>query len=280
MNASIAQNADNSRSTEQIAGQAAADADESGKATREAMAAMRAIVDKIAIIEEIAYQTNLLALNAAIEAARAGEHGRGFAVVATEVKKLAERSRAASKEIAFSPSRASASPRRPAARLLEMVPSIKRTAELVQDVAAACREQASGVAQISNAVTSADQVTQQNASAAEELASTARSSRLKPSRSGSHAFFQIGGSEGTRSRKNGAHGRPVFEPTMRASSAGRRCTPTEPQARSTRRARVRARTRATRASEPPSREHPKRSANAGARPSSARRPSHAFRPTL
>ncbi|HEX8702096.1 MAG TPA: methyl-accepting chemotaxis protein, partial [Myxococcaceae bacterium] len=95
----IQQNRDHSRQMEQMAMQGARDADESGKAVKETVEAMNSIAEKISIIEEIAYQTNLLALNAAIEAARAGEHGRGFAVVATEVRKLAERSQAAAKEI-------------------------------------------------------------------------------------------------------------------------------------------------------------------------------------
>jgi methyl-accepting chemotaxis protein len=173
MSSSIAQNAENSRQTEQMAGQGAKDADESGRAVQQTVLAMNDIAERISIIEEIAYQTNLLALNAAIEAARAGEHGRGFAVVATEVRKLAERSQNAAKEIG---GRASSSVRvaeRSGKLLGELVPAIKKTAELVQEVAAASGEQAAGVAQITKAMGAVDQVTQRNASAAEELASTA-----------------------------------------------------------------------------------------------------------
>jgi methyl-accepting chemotaxis protein len=173
MSASIGQNADNSRQTEQMALRGAGEADESGRAMRETVGAMKAIAEKISIIEEIAYQTNLLALNAAIEAARAGEHGRGFAVVATEVRKLAERSQLASREITTLAASSVKVAEQSGGRLVELVPSIRKTSELVQEVAAACREQASGVSQINTAIGTVDQVTQRNASAAEELASTA-----------------------------------------------------------------------------------------------------------
>src|SRR4051812_12814395 len=173
MSANILQNAENSRQTEQMALKGLKDAEESGKAVKETEAAMNAIGKNTAIIEEIAYQTNLLALNAAIEAARAGEHGKGFAVVASEVRKLAERSQTAAKEIRQVAASSIDVASRSGRLLDELVPSIAKTAELVQEVSAASNEQSAGVAQITKAMGQVDTVTQRNASAAEELASTA-----------------------------------------------------------------------------------------------------------
>jgi len=170
--ASIAQNAENARQTEGMAIRGAQDADDGGRAVRDTVAAMKEIAERIEIIEEIAYQTNLLALNAAIEAARAGEHGRGFAVVATEVRKLSERSQGAATEIGTLASRSVSLAEKSGTLLAELVPAIRKTAGLVQEVAAASREQSIGVGQINKAMTQVEQVTQRNASAAEELAST------------------------------------------------------------------------------------------------------------
>ncbi len=172
MNASIAQNAENSRQTEQMATTGARNAEESGLAVRETVQAMSQIAERISIIEEIAYQTNLLALNAAIEAARAGDHGKGFAVVAQEVRKLAERAQKAAGEIGGLAASSVGVAERSGRLIEELVPAIRKTADLVQDVAAASQEQARGVAQINTAMGAVDQVTQRNASAAEELSST------------------------------------------------------------------------------------------------------------
>jgi len=173
MSASITQNAENSGQMESMAVKGTKDVDESAGAVRQSVEAMTKIAEKISIIEEIAYQTNLLALNAAIEAARAGEHGRGFAVVATEVRKLAERSQAAAKDIGGLASSSVEVAQRSGRLLTELVPTIRRTADLVREVAAASNEQSAGVAQINKAMTLVDQVTQRNASGSEELASTA-----------------------------------------------------------------------------------------------------------
>ncbi|HET9551988.1 MAG TPA: methyl-accepting chemotaxis protein [Anaeromyxobacteraceae bacterium] len=173
MNASIGQNAENSRQTGQMAKAAAASAADGGKAMVDTVTAMKDIAEKVSIIEEIAYQTNLLALNAAIEAARAGDHGRGFAVVATEVRKLAERAQHSAKEIGERASSSVAVAERSGRLIEELVPTIRKTSDLVQEVAAASEEQSVGVSQVSKAMATVDQVTQRNAAAAEELSSTA-----------------------------------------------------------------------------------------------------------
>ena len=172
MVSNIKQNADNAQQTDKIANKSAKDAQESGKSVLEAVAAMKEIANKISIIEEIARQTNLLALNAAIEAARAGEHGKGFAVVAAEVRKLAERSQKAAAEINQLSANTLKVSEKSGEMLDKLVPDIQRTAELVQEITAASKEQDTGAEQINKALQQLEQVIQQNASASEEMAAT------------------------------------------------------------------------------------------------------------
>ncbi|MGZ5018571.1 MAG: methyl-accepting chemotaxis protein [Methylobacter sp.] len=172
MSASIDQNTENAKVTDGMATHANSEAMQGGEAVKQTVTAMKSIAGKIGIIDDIAYQTNLLALNAAIEAARAGEHGRGFAVVAAEVRKLAERSQIAAQEIGEL-AESSVEMAETAGKLLDtIVPSIKKTSDLVQEISAASEEQSAGVNQINTAMNQLNQITQQNASSSEELAAT------------------------------------------------------------------------------------------------------------
>ena len=173
MNAVISRTADASSKVERIAVDGAASAEESGKAMEQTVARMKVIAEKISIVTSIASQTNLLALNAAIEAARAGEHGRGFAVVAAEVRTLAEQSQAAAQEITQLAGSGRVVAEHSGDLVRELLPAIKLTAELVQDVASSAAQQADGVNSVSRALEQVDDVTQRNAAAAEQLAAMA-----------------------------------------------------------------------------------------------------------
>ncbi|SEM56711.1 methyl-accepting chemotaxis protein [Sphingomonas gellani] len=172
MAANIKQNADNAAQTEKIARQSSKDAEASGVAVEKAVDAMQTIAEKIGIVQEIARQTDLLALNAAVEAARAGEHGKGFAVVASEVRKLAERSQTAAAEIGSVSGETVKAAAQAGEMLTRLVPDIRRTAELVSEISAACREQDIGASQINEAIQQLDKVTQQNAGASEQITTT------------------------------------------------------------------------------------------------------------
>jgi len=173
MSASIDQNTENAKVTDSMATKASKEATDGGEAVNSTVEAMKQIAGKIGIVDDIAYQTNLLALNAAIEAARAGEHGKGFAVVAAEVRKLAERSQVAAQEIGQLAGSSVTLAEKAGKLLDEIVPSINKTSDLVQEIASASAEQSTGVSQVNSAMGQLNQITQQNASASEELAATA-----------------------------------------------------------------------------------------------------------
>ncbi len=174
--ANIRQNADNARQTEKIARQSAEYAEEGGRVVAEAVVAMRQIVEKITIIEEIAIQTRMLSLNATIEAARAQEHGRAFSVVAAEVRKLSDVTKRAAEEINTLASSSLEISERAGGMLNTLVPSIHRTAELVQEISAASGEQSIGVEQVNTAVQQLDQVIQQNTMTSKMMTTAAEES--------------------------------------------------------------------------------------------------------
>jgi methyl-accepting chemotaxis protein-2 (aspartate sensor receptor) len=179
--------------TEAIAARSSEAARSGGAAIRSALEAVQEIGERTAIIEEIAHRTNLLALNAAIEAARSGVHGRGFAVVAVEVRKLAERSRAAAGDIGTFGASTTRAARAAGDVLEKVVPDIERTAALVRDIAGATGAMATDAGQVTSSIAQLEHVIQSNASSSEELASTA--SRLTAEADAlrrSVAFFQTG----------------------------------------------------------------------------------------
>lgn len=199
MSASIQQNADNAKTTESIALKVAKDAELSGESVLRAVEAMQKISKKITIIEEIARQTNMLSLNASIEAARAGEHGKGFAVVASAVGKLAARSQEAAGDISSLSQETVTVAETARAALSQLVPEIRKTTDLIQEISAASSEQSHGAEQINSAIRGLDEVIQQNSAAAEETASTAEElSGQSKMLLKNVSFFQVDSNRSTR----------------------------------------------------------------------------------
>jgi methyl-accepting chemotaxis protein len=171
----IQQNNRNAQETEKIALEAALGIHDGNEATKALILSMNNIVQKISVIGEIAKQTNLLAINAAIEASRYGIQGKGFGVVAAEIKKLAERSQLAAKEINELSNHGLLQARETGEKLMSIIPDIEQTAQLVKQISASSVEQRLSSEEINQGIQQLNQVTQQNAESSFELSLNSKS---------------------------------------------------------------------------------------------------------
>ncbi|WP_370679233.1 methyl-accepting chemotaxis protein [Comamonas sp. GB3 AK4-5] len=185
----VSQNFANGRQAAELAETASKVAVRGGQVVGEVVHTMEAIntssrkiADIIGIIDGIAFQTNILALNAAVEAARAGEQGRGFAVVASEVRSLAGRSAEAAKEIkglidesVNNVGNGCTLVEKAGSTMDEIVVSVRRVADIMNEISEASEDQTHGIEQINQAMMQMDQVTQSNAALVEESAAAAQS---------------------------------------------------------------------------------------------------------
>jgi len=192
MVANIDQNTENAVATEKITAATVENVTLSSQYSAEAAEAMSQISQKITIISDIAFQTNILALNAAVEAVRAGEHGRGFAVVAAEVRKLAERSKQAANEIVSLVAKGMKVSQQAGEKAKDLVPEMEKTTVLIKEISAASVEQKTGAEQINMAMQNLNVITQENASAADELTnSSVQLSELASNLKSAVSFFKL-----------------------------------------------------------------------------------------
>ena len=192
MVANIRQTASNASDTERIAQLAVAEVEQGSNSAQKTGTAMQEIADKVSVITEIAFQTNMLALNAAVEAAHAGQHGKGFAVVANEIRKLSEKSQRAAKEIGSLTQSTLLISQKSASQLEEVVPNIRRTALLIDEIKSASLEENAVAEQVNNAINQLSQVIQQNAASSEEMAANSEELSAQASKMAEViSFFKI-----------------------------------------------------------------------------------------